>query len=425
MGEDQQMQGHTVTNWAGNITFSAAAVHRPASVGELRALVCGARRVRALGTAHSFSPVADTDGDLVRLDGLPELLEVDSTAGTITVSAGVTYGRVAQALHAAGLALPSMGSLPHISVGGASSTGTHGSGDSARVLADSVVALELVTADGDLLELSREADPDRFPGAVVALGSLGIVTRLTLAAVPGYEVAQEVREHLPLAALLGRLDEVVGAGYSVSVFTDWSDPVEAAVWIKRRPDGPVPAADWLGSSVADGPRHPVRGLPGTWSTEQMGTVGPWHERLPHFRMEFTPSTGAELQSEYLVPRGSGAAALAAVAELAPRISPVLQVGELRTIAADDLWLSSAYGRDSLAIHFTWVPDLAAVTPVLTAVEAALEPFEPRPHWGKVFSVDPAAVAARYPRLADFQALRDQLDPGRRFANGFVDRYLGA
>ena len=164
------MQGTALTNWAGNITFSASAVHRPTSVDELRAVVAGAQRVRALGSGHSFSPVADTTGELVRLDGLPKLLEVDTAASTITVSGGVTYGEVAPVLHAAGLALPSMGSLPHISVAGASSTGTHGSGDSNRVLAHSVVALELVTADGDLLELSRESDPERFPGAVVALG---------------------------------------------------------------------------------------------------------------------------------------------------------------------------------------------------------------------------------------------------------------
>lgn len=421
------MQGAAVrtTNWAGNITFSASAVHRPTSVAELQSLVAGARRVRALGSGHSFSPVADTDGELVRLDGLPHLLEVDREAGTITVSGGVTYGEVAPVLHAAGLALPSMGSLPHISVAGASATGTHGSGDSNRVLAHSVVALQLVTADGDLLEVSRESDPERFPGMVVALGSLGVVTRLTLAAVPGFEIAQEVREKLPLQALLDQVDEVLSAGYSVSVFTSWRDPVEANVWLKRRPDAIPLALDWLGSSVADGPRHPVPGMPAGFSTEQMGTPGPWHERLPHFRMEFTPSSGDELQTEYFVPREHASAALAAVAEVAPLVAPVLQIGELRTIAADDLWLSSCYGRDTLAVHFTWVPDLDAVLPALEAVEEALAPFAPRPHWGKVFRVDPEVVASRYPRLDSFRALRDDLDPQRRFANAFVDRYLRA
>ena len=420
------MQGAAVRtrNWAGNITFSASAVHRPTSVEQLQGLVAGAGRMRALGSGHSFSPVADTDGGLVRLDGLPRVLEVDTAACTVTVGGGLTYGDVAPALHAAGLALPSMGSLPHISVAGASATGTHGSGSANQVLAASVVALELVTADGSLLELSREADPHRFPGAVVAMGTLGVVTRLTLAAVSGFEIAQEVRERLPLAALLAHVDDVLSAGYSVSVFTDWTEPVEAAVWLKRTPDATPPPPDWLGSIVADGPRHPVPGMPTHHSTEQMGSVGPWHERLPHFRMEFTPSTGDELQTEYLLPRSCAAAALAAVAECAPLIAPVLQIGELRTVAADDLWLSSAYDRDSLAVHFTWIPDMAAVSPVLKAVEAALAPFEPRPHWGKVFHIDPAVVASRYPRVPDFRTLRDELDPGRRFANGFVDRYLG-
>lgn len=423
--DDWPMQGTEtrVTNWAGNITFSAAEVHRPTTVEQLQEVVAGARTVRALGSGHSFSPVADTDGVLVRVDGLPQVLDVDGAAGTVTVSGGMTYGQVAAGLHAAGLALPVMGSLPHISVAGAAATGTHGSGSGNRVLADSVTALQLVTADGELLELDRD-DP-RFPGSVVALGTLGVVTRLTLAAVPGFDIAQEVRERLPLRALLDHLDEVLEAGYSVSAFTDWADPVEASVWLKSRAGSEPLPADWLGSRPADGPRHPVPGMPPHHTTEQLGVVGPWHERLPHFRMEFTPSSGDELQTEYLLPREHGPAALAAVAELADRLAPVTQIGELRTIAADELWLSPSYGRDNLAVHFTWVPDLDVVAPVVRAVEAALAPFDARPHWGKVFSTDPAVVAASYPRMADFVALRDSLDPERCFSNAFVDTYLGA
>lgn len=414
----------TTRNWAGNVVFGARAVHRPTSVEELQRLVAGADHVRVLGTGHSFSPVADTTGDLLRLDRLPRVLDVDTGSRTVQVSGALTYGEVAAHLHEHGLALPNMGSLPHISVAGACATGTHGSGDGNQVLAGAVVALQLVTADGSLLELDRERDGARFDGAVVALGALGVVTRLTLAAVPTFDLAQEVRERLPLDTLVDHLDEVMAAGYSVSVFTDWSSPVHGAAWLKRPVAAPPLPEDWMGTVVADGPRHPVAGMPTEHSTQQLGEPGPWHERLPHFRMHFVPSSGDELQSEYLVPREHGAAALRAVASLSGEVAPVLQVGEVRTVAADGLWLSAAQGRDSLGLHFTWVPDAAAVAPVVAALERVLEPFEARPHWGKVFSTDPAAVRALFPRLADFVALRDELDPGRRFANEFVDTYLG-
>lgn len=410
-------------NWAGNVVFSAAAVHRPGTVAELQQLVAGATRVRALGSGHSFSPVADTTGDLVVLDGLPPVLDVDTEAATVTVAGGLRYGAVATALHAHGLALPSMGSLPHISVAGAAATGTHGSGDGNRVLATTVEAVQLVTGEGDLVELDR-SHPS-FDGTVLSLGSLGVVTWLRLRAVPGYDLTQQVHECLPLEALVEHVDEVMAAGYSVSAFTSWRPGNTASAWLKRRTGADAVADGWLGGVLADGPRHPVVGMPTEHSTEQGGTVGPWHERLPHFRLEFTPSSGDELQTEYLVPREHGVAAMRAVAALGEQVAPLLQVGEVRSIAADDLWLSTAYGRHSLGLHFTWLPDPAAVASVLGALESALAPFAPRPHWGKVFTTDPAVVRSSYPRLDDFVALRDELDPRRRFANAFVDRYLGA
>lgn len=411
-----------VRNWAGNITFSASAVHRPTSIEQLQQVVAAGRRVRALGSGHSFSPVADTDGELVALDRLPRLLEVDRDAARVTLSGGLRYGDIVRPMHEAGLALPTMGSLPHISVAGAASTGTHGSGDANQVLAASVVAVQLVTAEGDLLELDR-SDP-RFPGAVLALGSLGVVTRLTLEAVPAFDLVQQVHEDIPLPVLLENVDEVLASGWSVSAFTGWAPGSTASVWCKRRPGGgPVPA-DWLGGVVADGPRHPVPGMPAVHCTEQSAVAGPWFERLPHFRLEFTPSSGDELQSEYLLPREHGVAALRAVAPLGSRIAPLLRVGELRSIAADDLWLSAAQGRDSLALHFTWFPDLEALRPVLAELETALAPFGARPHWGKVFTTPAGTVAGLYPHLTDFVALRDELDPGRCFGNEFVDRYVG-
>ena len=413
-----------LTNWAGNITYGAARVHRPGTLDELKSVVAASDRVRALGSGHSFSPVADTTADLVSVAGLPATVDVSADRTTATVAAGLRYGEVAVALQAHGLALPNLGSLPHISVAGAVATGTHGSGPTLGSLSTAVVGLDLVTATGAMLRLDR-TDP-RFPGAVVALGALGVVTAVTLAVRPTYDVAQTVYQDLPVRRLTTDLDEILAAGYSVSLFTTWSRDVVDQVWVKRRTDDPLAAlgADWLDARAATQPLHPVPGMAAASCTEQLGLPGPWHQRLPHFRLDHTPSSGAELQTEYLLPRRHAVAALDAVQAMAPRVAAVLQVSEVRTVAADDLWLSMAYEQDSLALHFTWVDDAAAVAPVVAELEQRLGPFGPRPHWGKVFSMQPVAVQPLYPRLADVAALRGQLDPDGVFGNAMVDQYLG-
>jgi xylitol oxidase len=429
------------TNWSGTVTYRAREIHAPTSVEELQGLVAGSPRIRALGTRHSFSEVADTTADLVSVAALPPVIDVDTAASTVTVASGVRYGALATAVQSAGLALPNMGSLPHISVGGACATGTHGSGVGNANLASSVRSLRLVTADGELVTLSRDADPDRFPGAVVALGALGVVVDLTLDLVTSYQLRQVVYQDLPEDQLVdGALGEVLADGYSVSLFTRWLSPRVDQVWLKRAvregavagvggstalPDdaaGEYPAT-WRGARLATGPMHPLPGMPTENCTAQEGVVGPWNERLPHFRMEFTPSSGDEIQSEYLVPAEHGAAALAALAPLRERIARVLLVSEIRTVRADDLWLSESYERDSVAIHFTWQKDPDGVMAVLPDVERLLAPFEPRPHWGKVFTTDPGTVRALYPRADDFRRLAASMDPGRKFRNAFLDRYL--
>jgi xylitol oxidase len=414
----------TLTNWAGNITFGAARVHRPGTLDELRSVVAASDRVRALGSGHSFSPVADTTADLVSVAGLPATVDISTDRTTATVAAGMRYGEVAVALQALGLALHNLGSLPHISVAGAVATGTHGSGPTLGSLSAAVRGLDLVTATGALLRLDR-TDP-RFPGAVVALGALGVVTAVTLVVQPTYDVAQTVYQDLPVRRLATDLDEILAAGYSVSLFTTWSRAVVDQVWVKRRTHDPQAAlgATWLDARAATHPLHPVPGMSAASCTEQLGVPGPWHERLPHFRLDHMPSSGAELQTEYLVPRRHAVAALDAVQAMAPQVAAVLQVSELRTVAADDLWLSMAYEQDSLALHFTWVDDAAAVAPVVAELEQRLAPFGPRPHWGKVFSMPPAAVQPLYPRLTDVVALRRKLDPDGVFGNAMVDEYLG-
>ncbi|NMO33642.1 FAD-binding protein [Streptomyces sp. GMY01] len=405
----------TVTNWAGNVAYTAKEVRRPESAGALRALVAAAAKVRALGSGHSFNEIADPgpDGVLLSLAALPAEADVDTAARTVRVGGGVRYAELARRVHAHGLALPNMASLPHISVAGSVATGTHGSGVANGPLASAVREVELVTADGTRVTIAR--GDARFDGAVTSLGALGVVTALTLDLVPAFEVEQHLFTELPLEGL--DFEAVAGAAYSVSLFTDWRDPGFRQVWLKRRTDDPLPAFPW--AAPAKAALHPVPGMPAGNCTEQFGVPGPWHERLPHFRPEFTPSSGAELQSEYLLPRAHALAALHAVQEIRAAVAPVLQICEVRTVAADAQWLSPSHGRDTVALHFTWIEDTAAVLPAVRRVEAALEPFDPRPHWGKVFTTPAAALRGRYPRLADFRALARELDPAGKFANAFV------
>jgi xylitol oxidase len=407
------------TNWAGNLTFSAARVHRPATLGELRSLVAGSRRLKALGSGHSFSDVADTDGDLVDLTALPDGIELDTAAATVRVPAGTRYARLAEHLHRRGRALPNMASLPHISVAGSVATGTHGSGTANGPLGTAVRSLDLVTADGATRTFTR-GDGD-FDGAVVSLGALGVVTHLTLDTVPAFDVAQHVFTGLPLADATAHFETISSLAYSVSLFTDWREPRFTQVWLKQLAGRPAPELPW--ARPAAGPVHPVPGMDPVHCTAQLGEPGPWHERLPHFRPGFVPSSGEELQSEYLLPREHAAAALEALAALGAAVAPVLQVCEVRTVAADTQWLSPAHGRDSVALHFTWIKDTAAVLPVLARVEQALHPFGPRPHWGKLSTVPPARIRAAYPRMADFERLAAATDPGGTFANAFLRRLL--
>jgi xylitol oxidase len=416
----------TRTNWAGNVVFHAARFHAPASVDELQHLVARTDDIRAVGTGHSFSPIADSTADLVSLAGLPRDYRLDPASSTVSVSAATRYGELAGWLQQQGYALRNLASLPQISVAGAAATATHGSGDGIGNLATAVRGMQIVDADGGLVELTRERDADRFDASVVGLGAMGIITTLTLEVVPTYDVRQVVYDDLPYRAFLGHVAEVFGGGYSVSLFTDFRDSRFTQVWLKQRvDDATMPAVEprFLGATLADGPRHPIPGVDPRHCTQQGGVAGPWHERLPHFRTALVSSSGDELQSEYLIPRRLAASALEALEGIAGQIAPVLQVCELRSVAADQLWLSPSYDRDTVGIHFTWVNDAEAVAKVLVAIEWGLAPYDVRPHWGKLFAMPPDQLAERYERLPDFRAMRARHDPGGKFGNGFVDRQL--
>jgi xylitol oxidase len=401
--------GLAATNWAGSYRYRAERLHRPTSVEQVQEIVAGSSSVHVLGSRHSFNGIADA-AELISLSAMPADVVLDPTAGTASFGAGLTYGALTEHLAAAGLALHNLASLPHISVAGAVATATHGSGVGNGNLATAVAALELVTSDGALVRTSR-GDAD-FDGTVVGLGALGAVVRLTLDVEPAFEVRQRVFEELSWQALAEHFDEIVSSGYSVSVFTLWREAVDM-VWVKTRTDQPEPT-ELFGARPATVERHPIPGIDAAPATPQLGSPGPWHDRLPHFRMGFTPSAGEELQSEYLLPRRFAVEAIEALRPLGDRMRPHLLVCEIRTVAADRLWTSTSYEQDSVAFHFTWRRDQEAVTDLLGDVEAALAPFGARPHWGKVFLADAAAIAPLYERHADFVRLAERLDPRGAF-----------
>lgn len=405
------------SNWAGNVIFGAARVHKPKSVDSLRQLVHGSRQIRALGCGHSFSGIADTTGDLVLLTGLPKALIIDPTRNTVTVASCMSYTELVEQLSRAGFALSNMASIPDISIAGACATGTHGSGDDQRVLAASLAAITLVVADGDLVELRRDLDRDTFRGSLVALGALGIVTQLTLDIEPAYEMSQRVHLSVPLEELRDRTDDVFSAGYSVSAFTDWCSG-EASVWVKQRVDRPV--SQWTVGRQAQQSVHPVPGMSPQLCTEQLGIVGSWHERLAHFRPKSALKAGNELQSEVFLPRNVAQRAITELREIGDLLAPVLLVSEIRTVRSDDLWLSPAYARDSLTFHFTWADDEPAVLSAVAAVEDRLAPLDPRPHWGKLTTLNPRELIASYERAPDFERLMVDCDPTFKFRNDFVD-----
>jgi xylitol oxidase len=409
----------TEINWAGNHTYRAERLHRPSTLDEVREIVAAAPQVHVLGSRHSFNDMADS-GELVSLAALPPDVVVDRAAGTVSFGAGMTYAQLARALDEERLALHSMASLPHISVAGAVATATHGSGDASGNLATAVAGLELVTSGGDVVTAGR-GDPD-LDGLVVSLGALGAVTRLTLDVEPAYAVRQRVFEGLAWDALYERFDEVFASGDSVSVFTRWLETADQ-VWVKSRvTDAPEQVrGELLGARAASVDRHPILGVDPVNCTPQLGRPGAWSERLPHFRAGFMPSAGEELQSELLVPREDGVAAVQALRALGDHMRPVLQVCEIRTIAADSLWMSPEYGRDTVAFHFTWALEPEAVDPVVADLEAALAPFHARPHWGKLFHADATAIAGLYERLPDFAALAERLDPRGAFRNPWLER----
>lgn len=405
-------------NWADNYQYKAKTLHEPQSADELQELVKKLSSQKALGSKHCFNDIADSAGSQISTKNLNKLLNV--VDGTVTVEAGVRYGDFAPQLHERGFALHNLASLPHISVAGACATATHGSGVGNGNLASAVTAIEMVDGTGQLVTL-RAGDPD-FAGAVVGLGALGIVTKVTLATEKSFDVRQDVFQDLPLQSLQDNFEAIMSSGYSVSLFTDWQNQLVSQVWVKRRTDSEVPdlGGDFYGAKAATRNLHPITRLSAENCTEQLGVPGPWYDRLPHFKMGFTPSSGEELQSEFFVPFDNAVDAILALEKKRDLIYPELMITEIRTIAADNLWLSPCYRQKSVAIHFTWKQNWPGVSQLLPVIQAELAPFGVKPHWGKLFTISRADLAARFEKMADFVSLANRYDPEGKFRNDYLN-----
>lgn len=417
-------QTEPLTNWAGNVRYSTTGLDLPTSLEEVQQLVRRYNRLKVLGTRHCFNRIADSRDRFVALSRMNKVVALDPSARQVTVEGGMTYGQLCPYLHDKGFALHNLASLPHISVAGSCATATHGSGVTNGNLATAVIALEFVTADGSVTTVSK-TDTAKLQAAVVSLGALGVVTKVTLAIQPTFQMRQYVYERLPMSQLTDHFQEIMSAGYSVSLFTDWQSDAVNEVWVKSVTDGPAEdkGLERFGATRATRNLHPIAALSAENCTEQMGVPGPWHERLPHFRMGFTPSSGKELQAEYFVPQPNGIDAILAIARMREQIGPHLFISEIRAVAADNLWMSPCYNQACIAIHFTWKQDWPAVSKLLPVIEKELAPFNARPHWGKLFTLSSAALEARYERFPDFKKVIAEWDPQGKFGNEFLRRYV--
>lgn len=425
-GNQAQAGEEPLKNWAGNLTYSTGNVHYPKTVEQVQEVVRKYDRLRPLGSRHSFNKIADSKDNQISLKEMNKVVSLDKKTNTITVEGGARYGEFVEYLHQNGYALHNLASLPHITAAGACATATHGSGASNGNLSTAVSAIEFINAAGEVVTVSKKNNGDEFFGAVVNLGALGVVTKITLDLLPTFEMKQVVYRNLPMQELKDSFASLMSKGYSVSLFTDWKNKNINEVWIKSRVEpGDQPADDLElhGAKLATKTLHPIEELSPENVTEQMGIPGPWYDRMPHFKMGFTPSAGKELQSEYFVPLEHAYDAMMAIEKLQAQISPHLFISEIRAINSDSLWLSPCYKRTCVAFHTTWKQEVDTVMGLLPLMEEQLAPFSPIPHWAKLFTLSPSVLQSRYEKLADFKNLVARHDPEGKFSNDFLTANL--
>ncbi|MFE6917719.1 D-arabinono-1,4-lactone oxidase [Streptomyces rubiginosohelvolus] len=425
-------------NWARQQSCSPARIERPANERQLSEAIDRAGRdglrVRPVGSGHSFTDTCLTDGVIVDQSAMQRVLDVDTETGLVKVEAGIKLHRLTAELHRYGLALENQGDIDKQSLAGALATATHGTGERFRNLSANVVGCRLVTATGEVVEIDEERDADAWRAARVSVGALGVISQYTLRCVPAFRI-HRVDEVRPVTEVLADLDRLVAAHDHFEVLAlPHTDKV--LTYASRRTDRPAAPprrlAAWWNDDVLSNvglgaATHLARLVPGAAprvARAMSGVVGRYeqlddshgvyaHER----RVRFT-------EMEYAIPRAHAAEALQRVRTLiAERRLPVVFPIELRFTAPDDAFLSTAYGRDTayLAVHHV-VP--AEYEAFFRAVEAIMDEYDGRPHWGKRHFQTAATLAARYPAWQEFQSVRARLDPDGMFTNDYIARVLG-
>lgn len=407
-------------NWSENFTFEATGVERPKTIAQLQDVVAAAPRAKAVGTRHCFTRIADSPGGvLVDTSGLDVGVTVDHDTMTATVPAGWSYSKIVAELEAQGVALPNLASLPHVSIAGATATGTHGSGDTNQVMAACMSGIELVDGEGELRTIDS-GHPD-LKALSVGLGAFGIFTTLTVDVEPSYLVQGAYFRETSWQNLLDNLDDVMASAYSVNLHAAYSDTNVRGIWSKYRLEGsePLDLPDELfGMTRVEGQLTPGKNT-------IINEPGPWSERLAHFTPESAPSAeGDELQTEYFVDRKHGAAAINALRKMGADLDPHLHGTEIRTVASDDLWLSPCYRRETLSLGMTWRKHEPEVRALLPRMEEALAPFEARPHWAKLFAYDRSALLDQFEHLDATLTLAESYDPNGTFNNPYLERIRG-
>jgi len=407
-----------VKNWAGNVTFGTERHVTPGSMEELSELVSKSSKVKVQGSKHSFNTIADSTDTLVSLQNFNQIGEPDPETRSVRIGGGVTYGELAVHLESRDWAVSNLASLPHISVIGACATATHGSGRTNKNLSNQLLDLEVMGPDGNIRRIPAGSEEAKL--AAVGLGAIGLITAASVRIEPTFQVQQWVYEHLPFDVLTTYFDVVSSHGYSLSLFTNWTGDTVEQMWVKEREGGLFEGrSECFGAKLATEKLHPLREMDPVNCTDQLGVPGPWSERLAHFKLEFTPSAGEELQSEFFVDFDQATAAIGALRAMGPELAPLLFVSEIRFIARDDLPMSPAFGSDIVAFHFTWRPMWEQVKEVLPRIEAALAPLGARPHLGKLFSMSPERLAEVYPRLSELREYAQNWDPQGKFLNEFL------
>jgi FAD-linked oxidoreductase len=438
-GSTNPGSGAAWSNWAGNQTARPHRTVTPASVEELAAAIRGAAEdglpVKAVGTGHSFTSIAATDGVLVRPDRLTGIREIDHKGGTVTVESGLPLEKLNQLLEHAGLALTNMGDIMVQTVAGATSTGTHGTGRSSASLAAQIKGLEIVLADGTVTTCSPTENPELFAGARLGLGALGVVSAITFGVEPAFRLtAQETP--MPFAEVVDRFDELATGNEHFEFY--WFPHTDGCTTKRNNrteaPLAPVPPFkhwlddEFLSNTVLEGAcrvglRFP-KAIPAIAKAASRALSARTYTDVS-YKVFTSPRRVRFVEMEYAVPREAATEALRELKALVERSDWQISFPvEVRVAPADDLWLSTANGRDTayIAVHlYRGTPDQG----YFTEVEKIMTAHQGRPHWGKLHTRDAEYLAAAYPHFAEFTALRDKVDPERRFGNDYLRRVLGS